>query len=566
MAYTQNTDDNGLVVAQAENVAGTAFTNLKANATNSLYVSVQEILATQEQATKGTNAHGAADTVDPPVKIGGHANAAEPAVVDENDMVNASLDLYGNAKVVGNIAADAADRGCPVKVGGIGNATANTLDEGDRGDLSMDLNSQVRVVADSVTKAADAAFPSAMIAVGARGNASAPAADDEGDVISFSVDLQGSQRAIGNLAHSAVDAGEPLKIGFYAADPAAMPADVTAADRVNGIADLKGRQIMTNDQVLGTAAAAIPANLWQVGGSDGTNARAIKTDSSGNVQVETLTTPYDATVGAAVPSAGAAIAISDGTNARLLKGDTGGVAFMQGEIAHDAADSGNPVKIGAKANAEEPAAVNAENDRANIGCDLKGNLRAVGNVLHGTADTGAPLKVGAKATAALGAAVDEGDRVHLSTDLYAQLRIMKQELSVTLHAAGAVGVPGANDTAVTGTGPYTHAEFLLNVTAAATDVDDTLDVFVDASPDGGISWVNVVHFTQVLGNGGAKKFVAAIHSAANLTDVNVTTDLVANAAPRSFLGNALRCRYAVVDPGAGVASFNFVLTAVLKQS
>jgi len=763
MAYEQNVDDNGLVVCQCEDVAGTAFTNVKATAGNAMYVSVQDFAAGLEDAVKGTVAHGTADA-DAPVKTGGKANAAEPVAVDENDVVNASLDLYGNQKVVGNVAADAADRGCPVKVGGIGNATANTLDEGDRGDLSMDLNSQVRVVADSVTKAADAAFPSAMLAVGFRGNAAKPTADDEGDIIAPSVDLQGqlrtiipdamavqdaaapasalfvgglgnaaaptaqdegdilpistdlqgSQRMIGNLAHDAVDAGKPVKIGGYAkaAAPSAVSGD---ADRVNAWFDRYGRLTVWMDQVYGVAAAAIPAGVLMAGGSDGTNARAIKVDSSGNVQVETLSTPYDATIGSAVPATGAAIAVTDGTNARLLKGDSAGVPFIQGSIAHDEVDSGNPVKIGGYAKAAAPTIANADGDRVNawfdrygrititsdqflaaadaafpgsilgiggrgnaakptaedegdivglsvdlqgqlrtiqpdttavldaaapasalqigglgnaakhaaddegdilawsmdltgqgrviipdvtavqdaaapisslmvgglgnaavpaaqdegdlvpLSVDLRGVVRGMGDIAHGEADAGAPLKVGATATAALQSAVTEGDRSQLSTDLYGQLRTMKQERSVSLHTAGAV-TAGASDTAVTGTGMYTHAEFLFNLTAAANVAGDTLDVLIDASPDGGTTWVNVVHFTQCVGDGGAKKYVAAVHSAANLTDVDVTSDLAAHDAPRSFLGNALRCRYAIVDGGAHGQSFNFVVTAVLKQS
>jgi len=55
---------------------------------------------------------------------------------------------------------------------------------------------------------------------------------------------------------------------------------------------------------------------------------------------------------------------------------------------------------------------------------------------------------------------------------------------------------------------YVHgqwAELLLNVTSAAAAAGDTLDVYVQASSDGGTTWDDVAHFTQVLGNGGAKK-------------------------------------------------------------
>lgn len=40
----------------------------------------------------------------------------------------------------------------------------------------------------------------------------------------------------------------------------------------------------------------------------------------------------------------------------------------------------------------------------------------------------------------------------------------------------------------------------LNVTAAATEVGDTLDVYVQHSLDGGTTFTDFVHFTQVVGN------------------------------------------------------------------
>lgn len=54
----------------------------------------------------------------------------------------------------------------------------------------------------------------------------------------------------------------------------------------------------------------------------------------------------------------------------------------------------------------------------------------------------------------------------------------------------------------------TGAVFVLNVTAAATLVTDTLNVYVQSSADDGTTWDDFVSFTQVLGNGGVKKFLA----------------------------------------------------------
>lgn len=53
------------------------------------------------------------------------------------------------------------------------------------------------------------------------------------------------------------------------------------------------------------------------------------------------------------------------------------------------------------------------------------------------------------------------------------------------------------------------AMFRLDVTAAATAAGDLLDVFIQHRPQGStIAWHGFVHFTQVLGDGGAKAFMA----------------------------------------------------------
>ena len=51
------------------------------------------------------------------------------------------------------------------------------------------------------------------------------------------------------------------------------------------------------------------------------------------------------------------------------------------------------------------------------------------------------------------------------------------------------------------------ANFFLDVTVAAQLVTDTLNVYIQSSIDG-IVWDDFVSFTQVLGNGGAKQYIA----------------------------------------------------------
>ena len=106
----------------------------------------------------------------------------------------------------------------------------------------------------------------------------------------------------------------------------------------------------------------------------------------------------------------------------------------------------------------------------------------------------------------------------------------------------------------------------LDVTAAATDVGDTLDVYIDMSIDGGTKWVNVLHFTQVLGNGGAKTFMGVIKNDNPGTSAvfDVSSDAGAGNTRQIGFGNRLRYRAVTVDAGTQNVSFTYSLKAFLK--
>jgi hypothetical protein len=116
--------------------------------------------------------------------------------------------------------------------------------------------------------------------------------------------------------------------------------------------------------------------------------------------------------------------------------------------------------------------------------------------------------------------------------------------------------------------PFVEAEFILDVTAAATAVDDTLDVYIDFSPDGGLTWVNAIHFTQVLGNGGAKRELAKINANTGLATptapLNIAADAASGAVRNISLFEDVRYRAVVVDAGTDNASFTYSLKAVYR--
>ena len=135
----------------------------------------------------------------------------------------------------------------------------------------------------------------------------------------------------------------------------------------------------------------------------------------------------------------------------------------------------------------------------------------------------------------------------------------------TLKASGAVAAGSVTGDAVKLQKVYQQATIILNVTAAATEVDDTLDVYLDTSYDGGTTWVNIAHFTQVLGNGGAKEFAVNIINKNPVAEIDVAADAAAGTIRALALGDRIRYRSVAVDAGGVAASFTFGLVAFLNE-
>ena len=121
---------------------------------------------------------------------------------------------------------------------------------------------------------------------------------------------------------------------------------------------------------------------------------------------------------------------------------------------------------------------------------------------------------------------------------------------------------GGNSAELALTG-WRRAVLVLNVTASATDAGDTLDVYVDVSPDGGTTWVNAVHFAQQAGNGAAKKEIAVLDTSNPGADtVVVTSDAAAAKVRPAVFGDVLRARWAIADADAN-ASHTFSVTGYI---
>lgn len=126
-------------------------------------------------------------------------------------------------------------------------------------------------------------------------------------------------------------------------------------------------------------------------------------------------------------------------------------------------------------------------------------------------------------------------------------------------AASAARTAGANGTAVAAH-DVSRLLVLLDITASATDAGDTLDVYVDVSPDNS-TWLNAIHFTQQAGNGAACKQFAVLDTATAVTVTDVTSDAAAGAVRPGLFGAYVRARWAIADVGGDDASHTFSVTA-----
>lgn len=110
-------------------------------------------------------------------------------------------------------------------------------------------------------------------------------------------------------------------------------------------------------------------------------------------------------------------------------------------------------------------------------------------------------------------------------------------------------------------GKLRSAVYFLNVSVAATDVGDTLDIYVQHSPDDGTTWDDFIHFTQVLGNGGAKKFIASwARDITPESEIKAPADAaLAAGILQGPISPLIRVKWVIVDAGTDDASFTFSL-------
>jgi hypothetical protein len=241
--------------------------------------------------------------------------------------VSAVIDtaLPAGANAIGKLAANTG-----VTIGAVEIAAAQTLATvttvGTVTTLTGTTSLTPGVAAANLGKAEDAVHASGDVGVFALsvGNEAQSTLAADGDYIGHAVDTKGNSLSVGNLAHDAVDAGFPVKVGGQARTT--NPTAVADADRVNFVADklgkqvtvgsirdLKGRQrtvitASTAETTIVTAVAATFLDVYRlvIANTSATACQVDIRDATAGSIVDTLEVPANGTVGWAGPESAAA--------------------------------------------------------------------------------------------------------------------------------------------------------------------------------------------------------------------------------------------------------------------
>lgn len=159
--------------------------------------------------------------------------------------------------------------------------------------------------------------------------------------------------------------------------------------------------------------------------STGTTVNFVSADSNGNMAVKDYA---DGTPGSAVPSVALQVGGSDGTNLRALSTDTSGHLEVVGNVASGSSDSGNGIKVSGVYNTTVPSISNGQ--RSDIQTDSRGAIQVT--LLDGSRQTYSIAVNG------LTLATSPTDIFTLQGSASKTIRVLKIELNVSTTNGGAV--------------------------------------------------------------------------------------------------------------------------------
>jgi hypothetical protein len=361
----------------------------------------------------GNEAHDAVDSGNP-IKSGGRARTTAITPVATDDRVDAIYSTTGGALIAGE------DGGVPTD---ISVTTSGHVDVAVDAVAASPIPFAITNTSDTLVKAGDAVNDAIRVNLVAGGGSGGTSQTDNAAFTGGSTGVtpmgaifdatpptiadgsvgaprMSSTRILltepeGGVAHDAPDAGNPIKVGGRAVTT--VPAAVATNDRVDALYSTTGGALIAgvdgttlrNIAVSGSGRLEIDIAAQQlaaltIGGfvphddpDDGAFGWPVKTGGRARTTLDTAVAVNDITDSIYSTTGGALIAGVDSTTVRNLavnasgqievdiSAQQGSAVLMQGDVAHDDADSGNPLSTGLNAaefNADPPQ-VDADGDR-----------------------------------------------------------------------------------------------------------------------------------------------------------------------------------------------------------
>lgn len=284
--------------------------------------------------------------------------------------------------------------------------------------------------------------------------------------------------------------------GTFAVSAASLPLPSGAATLAEQQSQTTALQLI--DDAVATVASAITTKGIAAVGTDGTNARILKTDASGELQVDVLSMPTTTVTGTVAATQSGTWTVT-GTGGTFPVTDSGGSLTVDAPVGTPvfvrlsdgaSAISTLPVSLAsvpshAVTNAGTFAVQAAQSGTWTVGLSASQTLTTVttvstltgGGIAHDSADSGNPHKIGAKAKSTLGGItlVSANDRTDLFADVDGVL-LVREHAPLADNVSGVASITDGSSTSViaaqgSGVKTYITDVAIANTSATAVTVD-----------------------------------------------------------------------------------------------
>ena len=241
------------------------------------------------------------------------------------------------------------------------------------------------------------------------------------------------------------------------------------------------------DDMIATTGAAVPTKASFVAGTDGTNARALKTDSSGELQIDVLSIAagdnnignVDVVTLPALPAGTNNIGDVDVLTLPSLPAGTNNIGDVDVLTLPSLPTGSNTIGAVTQSGTWNVGTLTTITNAVTVAQSTSSSLKTEpnGNVAHGSGDSGNPIKIGGKAHNAFTTLEANGDRVDAMFDLRGRLITIPNGPRENSNITSTTITSSASETTIVaagGAGIFRELISLVITNSSATGITCTL--------------------------------------------------------------------------------------------